>query len=210
MQNPFDAKAALWDEDPRRVQMARAIAEAIAGAVPLKTTMQALEVGCGTGLVTTCLAPKLGSVIAVDTSAGMLDVLQAKIQALSISNIVPMRADLTGPHSIEGQFDLIFSSMTFHHIGDYNAILRMLHSLLKLGGWIAIADLDAEDGSFHDPQTHIEHRGFNRAEFKVALQTLGFTALGDCTAFVIPKNNRCYPVFLITGQKATILKHAFR
>lgn len=201
MQNPFDAKAAVWDEDPRRVQMARAIAEAIAGAVPLKTTMQALEVGCGTGLVTTCLASKLGSITAVDTSAGMLDVLRTKMQALAISNIVPMQADLTGPHSIEGKFDLIFSSMTFHHIGDYKAILGTLHSLLSPGGWIAIADLDAEDGSFHDPQTHIEHRGFDRAELIAVLQRLGFSTLKDSTAFAIPKNNRFYPVFLIIGQK---------
>lgn len=205
MESQFDVKAAQWDEEPKRVQMACTVAEAIAAAVPLHKTMKSLEFGCGTGLVTTCLAPKVASITAVDTSTRMLDVLRKKTQAISLSNIIPLLTDLTCRRPPEGSFDLIYSSMVFHHIRDYEAILRTFHTLLNPRGWLAIADLDAEDGTFHGPETHIEHCGFDRTAFKTLLTAIGFSAVKDTTAFVIPRDRpdgiRHYPVFLITAQK---------
>jgi len=203
--NQFDNKAAQWDDDPRRVKMAQALAAAIAAAVPLHPGMKALEFGCGTGLVTTVLAPQLGVVDAVDSSAGMLEVLRRKIQALAMSNIRPIQIDLTGDQRIKGQYDVIFSCMVFHHIHNYASILNQFFSLLKPGGWIAVADLAAEDGSFHGPETHIEHQGFDCNVFKDTLESIGYTNFSDTTAFVIPREQpdrtRYYPVFLVTGQK---------
>lgn len=206
MQNPFDAKAAQWDEEPHRIQMARAIADAIADAVPLDITMTALEFGCGTGLVTAFLAPRLATITAVDTSDGMLNVLNQKIKTLPLPNVTAMNADLTQNNPIRSKFDLIFSSMTFHHIRDYKAMLKLFCTLLSPRGRLAIADLDAEDGSFHAPDAHIEHKGFDRAELKASLQSLGLSDIKDTTAFSIPRQQpdntlRDYPVFLITAKK---------
>lgn len=206
MQNQFDAKAAQWDEEPRRIQMARAIADAIAAAVPLDNTMTALEFGCGTGLVTAFLAPRLASITAVDTSAGMLNVLNQKIKTLPLPNASAMNADLTQNNPIRNTFDLIYSSMTFHHIRDYKAMLTLFGTMLNPQGRLAIADLDAEDGSFHGPDAHIEHKGFDRAEFIAALQSLGLTDFTASTPFSIPRQQpdntlRHYPVFLITAKK---------
>ena len=72
--------------EPRRVERARAVAGAIRRAVPLTDSMEALELGCGTGLLTTDLAPHFRRVIAVDTSERMLAVLRSKIEALGLSD----------------------------------------------------------------------------------------------------------------------------
>lgn len=205
MENPFDAKAAQWDEQPARLRLAGDVAAAIAAAVPLRKSMNALEFGCGTGLVTVALAPALAAITAVDTSAGMLDVLRNKTRTLSLPNIHPLQIDLTRDPLPAGDYDLVFSSMVFHHIRDCRAVLKTCRDLLKPGGWLAVADLDAEDGSFHGPDARIEHQGFDRADFKAALKALGFENLRDTTAATIPRQTaqglRNYPVFLITAQK---------
>ena len=64
----FDARAATWDDDPAKVERARAVAEAIARSVPLARSMRALEYGAGTGLVSFVLRDRLGEVTLADLS----------------------------------------------------------------------------------------------------------------------------------------------
>ena len=90
----FDAVAETWEEDPGRTAIARAVAGAILEAVPLVGTERAMEFGCGTGLVTALVAPSVGRVLALDSSAGMLEVLRRKLRELGITNVEPMEADL--------------------------------------------------------------------------------------------------------------------
>ncbi len=47
----FDERAREWDSDPKKVERARAVAEAIRRSIPLSSGMNALEYGCGTGLL---------------------------------------------------------------------------------------------------------------------------------------------------------------
>lgn len=47
------------------------------------------------------------------------------------------------------RFDGIISAMALHHIKDTQHLLRTFTSHLHPGGFIALADLDREDGSFH-------------------------------------------------------------
>ena len=49
--------------------------------------MEAMEYGCGTGLITLMLADKLQKITAIDISAEMLELLKAKITNRMISNI---------------------------------------------------------------------------------------------------------------------------
>ena len=65
----------------------------------------------------------------------------------------------------------------------------------------ALADLDREDGSFHSPEiTDAYHPGFERHDVRGRLSAAGFDDLEDATAFVHRRNDRDYPVFLITGR----------
>ncbi len=199
----FDKAAAEWDEKPRRVLLAEKISAAI-GRLPLSREMDAMEYGCGTGLVGLPLASVLGRLTAVDTSQGMLDVVQEKIDAQGATNIRPLCCDLLA-QEYPGKHDLIFCSMTLHHIKDAEELLKRFTELLNPGGYLALADLVQEDGSFHGPEAEgIKHHGFNPDTLTAFLATLGMIDLQSEVIHTIVKeenNNREYPVFLLSGRK---------
>jgi ubiquinone/menaquinone biosynthesis C-methylase UbiE len=201
----FDSIAASWDEEPRRVDMARAIAQAILETVRPQGTERALEFGAGTGLVTALLAPSLGEVLAVDSSAGMLEVLERKRGELGLGNVRTQQGDLSR-ETPGGTFDLVFSSMTLHHIRDVQGLLARLAAILVPGGRLALADLDREDGSFHGDAQGVAHHGFERAAVERWMGAAGLEAVEIRTAHVVRKSGahgepRDYPVFLATARK---------
>ena len=62
--------------------------------------------------------------------------------------------------TLTGPFDLVVSSMTFHHIRDTGMLLDRMAEILKPAGRIAIADLDSDEGKFHDTNDGVFHNGF--------------------------------------------------
>src|SRR5436190_144034 len=64
----FDARAETWDDDPAKVERARAVADEIIARVPLSRTMRALEYGCGTGLLSFMLRERVGDITLADVS----------------------------------------------------------------------------------------------------------------------------------------------
>jgi ubiquinone/menaquinone biosynthesis C-methylase UbiE len=201
----FDERARDWDADPVKVQRARTIAEAIARQVPLKPGTKALEYGCGTGVVSFALQPFLGRITLADTSAGMLQVLREKIVASGIRNMHPLALDLMSDPLPPERYGLIYSAMTLHHIPDTDLLLRCFHVLLEPGGYLCIADLDREDGSFHGPGFD-GHNGFDRDHLGGRAALAGFEEIGFSTVFKVEKEvsgeNRHFPVFLMTARKA--------
>ena len=156
----FDQRAKDWDSDPAKVERAWTVAEAIRKAVPLTTVMNALEYGCGTGLLSFALQPDLGQITLADTSQGMLDVLAGKIAAAGVKNMHPIRLDLlSDPRPLE-HYRLIYSLMVLHHIQQVQSIIEIFHAMLEPNSYLLIADLDKEDGSFHTDGTTDVHRGF--------------------------------------------------
>ncbi|MDD3127483.1 MAG: methyltransferase domain-containing protein, partial [Candidatus Izemoplasmatales bacterium] len=198
----FEEEAARWDEKPQRVQAARDIADAIIRTVKPQKNMTAFELGCGTGTAAVFLAPSLKHITASDSSPAMLTELKKKIENDSISNISPLLLDMSSGGTVNGKFDLIYSSLVFHHIKDPSVILAKLHSMLNPDGIIAIADLDSEDGSFHMNDDIIEHRGFDRSHFTQMLEKASFHDVKCTTACSLERFNDDgskrgdFPVFL--------------
>lgn len=202
----FDERAKDWDSDPKKVERARAVAEAIRKAVPLSTDMHALEYGCGTGLLSFALQSELGSITLADTSQGMLDILAEKIAAANVTNMRPVRLDLaTDPLPAE-RYHLTYSLMTLHHIHDPKEILKKFHALLESNGYLLVADLDKEDGTFHTDGTTDVHKGFERAKLQKWVEAAGFGDVTFSTAFEIRKKigdeEKAFPVFLMVARKA--------
>jgi ubiquinone/menaquinone biosynthesis C-methylase UbiE len=201
----FDERAKDWDSDPKKVERARAVAEAIRTALPLSTDMTALEYGCGTGLLSFALQTDLGQITLADTSQGMLDVLGEKIAAAGVTNMHPVKLDVaTDPLPAE-RFDLTYSLMTLHHVPDTQGILGKFHALLEPGGFLLVADLDKEDGSFHTDGTTDVHLGFERGELQGWVEAAGFGEIRFSTAYVIRKKigetEKDFPVFLMSARK---------
>lgn len=202
----FDKAASSWDEEPRRLKLAADVAKAVMSEFGLTQDMDVLDYGCGTGLVTLHLQPHVRSVTGADTSPGMLEVLKKKAAGLGLSNVSTVLIDPAKDTPVDGKFHLIVCSMTMHHVRDVEVLFKKIYRLLLPGGRLCVADLDAEDGSFHSDSTGVAHLGFERLELKAMLFDAGFSDIRDTTAAVIVKGDvgalrREYPVFLITARK---------
>lgn len=202
----FEKEAAVWDADPRRVKVANDVADAIIREIKPAKDMDALDFGCGTGLVTLRLQPLVRSISAVDNSAGMLAVLEDKVKKQGFTNVRPRYVDFDQGGQVDGRFHLVVSSMTLHHVADSAALCRFWFDLLLPGGWLGVADLDTEDGSFHGDNTGVFHLGFERTEVQALLQRTGFGEVRITTAASmvkeIPgKGPREYTIFLALGRK---------
>ncbi len=200
----FDEKAREWDRNPLRVERARAVAEALRQQIPLHRQMKALEYGCGTGLLSFELRADLGEILLADRSVGMLEVLREKIEAAQAHHLFPIQLDLLTDPLPPQRFGLIYSLMTLHHIPDTQRILSLFYQLLEPGGYLAIADLDQEDGTFHkDPFEG--HLGFDRQALAKLAEAVGFQVLGFETVYemvkVVEERQRAYPIFLMTARK---------
>lgn len=196
----FNAAALHWDEEPRRIKLAGEIASAIQEHIHLSKEWDALDFGCGTGLVTLQLAPVLRSITGVDSSPGMLDRLTAKIQQAGFSNVHTDLCEMTSGELPSGRYHLITSAMTLHHIEKIEPLLLSLKTLLHQGGWIALADFESEGGSFHDDPTGVFHHGFSAEELSTMLETTGFSSVSVATATNVVKGDRSFPVLLATAQ----------
>ena len=167
--------------------------------------MTALEYGCGTGLLSFGLMDDLGQITLADSSDGMLEVLREKIASIGAANMHPLRFDLTvDPPPLE-RFDLVYNLMTLHHIPDVDGALASFYAMLHAGGWLAICDLDTEDGSFHDPGVDVHH-GFDRNDLATRLRNVGFVDIRSLTAHDIQRERegveRRYPAVSSRGTQA--------
>jgi ubiquinone/menaquinone biosynthesis C-methylase UbiE len=207
--NNFDEAAATWDEKPQRVEMAKKVAQAVLHEAQPDKKTEVLDYGCGTGLVAFHLAPHVKIVIGADSSTGMLEVLQQKIEQHKQANVRALFLDLEKDRAPENCCDLLVSNMTMHHVGELKTVLQAFHTMLRPGGRLCVADLDKEPGIFHgpNPEEHgVKHFGFERNYIKQLLQETGFSEPKDTTAHVLRKelddgSERDFPMFLVTARK---------
>lgn len=203
----FDERAKDWDSDPAKVERARVVAEAIRAAVPLRPDMTALEYGCGTGLLSFALQPEFDSITLADTSQGMLDVLSEKIKAAGVANMHPVRLDLSSGPPPDSRYGIIYSLMTLHHIPDTDKVLGRFQRILNAGGYLCIADLEKEDGSFHGADVTDVHKGFDRPALKRQLEAAGFSDITFSSVSDVRKPveglEKAFPLFLMIARKAT-------
>jgi ubiquinone/menaquinone biosynthesis C-methylase UbiE len=201
----FDNKARTWDENPMHVERAIAIAAKIREHIDIKSGTTAFEFGCGTGLLSFNLLPLLKTITLADSSDGMIMVLKDKIEKLQIKNMQVIKTGLIKDTVPQNKFDLIYTSLTIHHIEDIAAILSVFYTMLHTYGWLAIADLDKEDGSFHG-EGFTGHNGFDRDAMKVIFESIGFRNIRSETCYGFKRNDesgeeRSYTVFLMVGEK---------
>jgi SAM-dependent methyltransferase len=97
----------------------------------------------------------------------------------------------------------VVSLLVLHHLADTQAALAAIAALLRSGGWLALADLDAEDGSFHDADAEgIHHRGFDRQALTRLAREAGFIDVRVVTSMTIERDDGKFPVFLLVGRRA--------
>jgi putative AdoMet-dependent methyltransferase len=199
MPDLFKQKAGDWDANQMRTQLSAAVGASILKHVPLEADMDVMDFGAGTGLLTSHIVPRVKQVAAVDTSASMLDKLAAKPEFTG--KVTPVCQDIT-EQPLNQSFDLIISAMAMHHVENTRRLFASFADHLQPGGWIALADLDKEDGTFHPADVEgVFHHGFARDELEAIIADQGFVDIRFETAHTVDKEGKRYPIFLVTATK---------
>ena len=200
----FDNDAMTWDTD-KRIDRARIIANKISNSSGFNENYSVMEFGCGTGLVSFNLYKKYRSIALVDSSKGMIDILNLKIKKYQATNMVAYHLDITNENLLDMKFDVIYTSMVLHHIQDTKAIIQRLYELLNKDGFLCIVDLDEEDGSFHKNNPEFDgHNGFNQDALKNTLRSCGFKDIESDNFYydekTIESEKVKYSLFLMKGR----------
>ncbi|MBI5008467.1 MAG: class I SAM-dependent methyltransferase [Bacteroidia bacterium] len=201
----FDIKAAEWDKNPMHWDRSAAIAKEIIAGIPLSNQFRAMEFGAGTGILSFLLKDHLKEILLLDNSSEMIRLTDEKISASGAKNLKTKFFDLEHSDLEDGKFDIIFTQMVLHHVSDINGILAKFHALLNPGGYLAIADLYPEDGSFHGPDINV-HMGFDTGNLASLLQKLGFKEISSKECFTINRKiseneTRPFQVFIMIGKR---------
>lgn len=199
--NSFDDRAREWDKNTMHIERSVAIAAELEKMVPLNPAMKALEYGAGTGLLSFLLKDRFAEITLMDNSQEMIKVCIEKTEYYKTNHIYPLWFDLEH-NNFDGKFDVIYSQMVLQHVNNIEIILNKFYSLLNPGGYLAIADLYTEDGSFHGPDVLDVHRGFDPEELTENLKAKGFKDSEYKTCFEIKRDlDKIFPVFLLVTKK---------
>jgi tRNA (cmo5U34)-methyltransferase len=200
----FDNRAGDWDKNLIHVKRSEAIATELVKRVPITNNMIGLEYGAGTGLLSFILKDRLAEILLMDNSQEMIKVTEAKIIASGYQNMKALQIDLE-KEDFDGQFDIVYNQMVLHHVANIDLIISKFNSLIKPGGFLAIADLYMEDGSFHGEE-FTGHKGFDVELLKQQLEKHSFKNVETKPCYVIQRENekgelKEYPIFLMIANK---------
>lgn len=109
--------------------------ERVLARLTLAGDERVIDAGCGSGRLTAALAARLphGHVVALDRSANMLTVARTNLRPTFAARVSFVRAALPAM-PCRGWADVVFSTATFHWIGDHPALFANLLTALAPGG----------------------------------------------------------------------------
>lgn len=117
-----------------------------------------VDIGCGSGVWTLHLAQKAKSVLGVDSSSAMLEILQEDAKTHVISNIKTLNLDFENFYKNNNtNFDLAFLSMSpaLQNEKDYKAFLSLASKKVYLG-WASRRKSSFLDPIFEHFNTHFK------------------------------------------------------
>ncbi|MDY0321138.1 MAG: class I SAM-dependent methyltransferase [Arcobacteraceae bacterium] len=200
MTNKFDVLASTWDQKSTRVEIAQAFVKTVKEKIANIKEFDLLDYGCGTGLISFGFVEDVKSITGMDFSEGMLEVYNQKIEEYDLNNVKCEKHNINDNHLPQDSFDLIVTSMTLHHIKDTADFISKANLALKPNGYLAISDLDKEDGSFHDRGNEgVEHFGFDKEQLSMILKQNGFEIIFYENVYIAKEH---YPIFCAIAQKS--------
>lgn len=118
----------------------RLVYATIIGDLAIHPGGRILEIGCGPGILASMLASKLteSTIYAVDPSATMVDISNRRFSRMNVSDRVRASVGNSSDPGIDGAFDLIYASLSFHHWNNRERDLEKLLNKLSTGGSLMI------------------------------------------------------------------------
>lgn len=132
------------------------------------------DLGCGTGQLSALVAPYVRRVIAVDSSAEMLDEARRR---LANQPAVDARLGVLEALPIDdGQVDVVMMALVLHHVPDPSRALTECARVLKPGGRALIIDMLPHDRVEYQQQMGHVWLGFSETQMKKLLAAAGFAS----------------------------------
>jgi ArsR family transcriptional regulator len=140
----------------------------------LMPPMVIADLGAGEGTFSQLLAQRAERVIAVDSSAKMVEFGARLAAENGITNVDYRLGDLESPPIDEGSIDLAFFSQSLHHALHPAQAVAVAHRLLKPGGRIVILDLKKHGFEQAREMYADTWLGFSEVELRGFLEKAGF------------------------------------
>jgi ArsR family transcriptional regulator len=166
----FASSAGQWDRLRREMYGDRFDLQALAGLVDAQWTVG--DLACGTGQVTTALAPFVRQVIAVDRSRAMLSAARKRLG--SAEHVDLRQGTLEALPIRDRTLDAAVICLALHYVSDPRAALREAARALRAGGRVLVIDLlEHERQEYRQTMGHI-WMGFGRNQMGEWLAEAGF------------------------------------
>lgn len=201
----FESRAKDWDNDSR-IKRSKIVAEKINEIIGNEKYNSIMEYGCATGLISLNLCDKFKKVTLMDSEKEMIKIVKEKLYKCEKNNVFPIQIDLMNESYKEEKFDLIYTSLTIHHIQNTEKIIKIFYNLLNENGMLCIIDLDKEDGSFHINQKDFNgHNGFEHRYMENIFESVGFSNIDSDTFYngekIYKEKTIPYSLFYTVGYK---------
>lgn len=174
----FEMMANKYDT-PERIHIAKISSDAIREFLFDSKGRNAIDFGCGTGLVGLNLVNDFKSIMFLDTSQNMINQVKQKISELNIQNADTLCFDFEKEADADINTDYIFVVQVLLHIKDIEPVLSRLYEVLNIGGHLIIVDFDKNEAIVSD----MVHNGFDQGELKNIMSKLGYRNIQSRTFY---------------------------
>ncbi|WP_107943654.1 class I SAM-dependent methyltransferase [Metasolibacillus fluoroglycofenilyticus] len=174
----FEMIASSYDTS-ERTEIAKLAANAIRERLVNATTKDAIDFGCGTGLVGMYLLNDFQSVLFLDASQNMVKQIQQKITEFDIQNASTLCVDIENESTKNLQVDCIFMAQVLLHIENTEFVLSKLYEMLKADGHLFIVDFDKNGNIASD----MVHNGFEQKRLAELLAKIGYNNIQSKTFY---------------------------
>jgi ubiquinone/menaquinone biosynthesis C-methylase UbiE/DNA-binding transcriptional ArsR family regulator len=152
----------------------KSVAEALLKLMP---PMVIADLGAGEGAFSLLLAQRAKKVIAVDTSAKMVEFGRQQAKRQGVKNVDYRLGDMEEVPIDDSSVDLVFFSQSLHHALHPERAVSEAWRILKPGGRIAILDLTKHRFEEARELYADEWLGFSEVELEAAMEKAGFRGI---------------------------------
>lgn len=185
----FDQVAPEWDK-MRSVFFSESLRDQALKAAGVQAGQSAVDVGAGTGFISTALLAAGLRVTAVDQSQEMLNRLAENLGHLgTIDCLVSNGESIPLP---DNTADHALANMYLHHVKSPPAAIREMARVVKPGGMVIITDLDEHNHRFLIEEQHDRWPGFKREDVRKWFEAAGLGRITiDCTGENCTSDSEC-------------------
>jgi ArsR family transcriptional regulator len=168
----FDSVAGRLGKDYVPGKSWKSMAEALLRLMPPLTIA---DLGAGEGSFALLLSQRAARVIAVDSSARMIEVGREQAARHGVKNVEYRHGDMEEVPIGAGEVDLVFFSQSLHHALHPERALAEAERILAPGGRVVVLDLLKHRFEEAREMYADEWLGFSEAELESMLENAGFT-----------------------------------